>query len=99
MNNTLRSIQDWYLRQCNGEWEHAHGITIETLDNPGWTVRIDLSGTPWEKSIWPTLDRQRAPDEWVFCAKDGAQFFGRGDPGKLDFILAYFLEQVGRAKQ
>lgn len=42
-------IQSWFAERCNGEWEHEFGITIETLDNPGWRVRIDLAGTHGSK--------------------------------------------------
>ena len=41
-------LQDWYLAQCNGDWEHEFGIKIDTLDNPGWSVVIDLLGTNYE---------------------------------------------------
>ena len=41
-------LQDWYKNQCNDEWEHDYGITIGTLDNPGWDVKIDLIGTSLE---------------------------------------------------
>ena len=34
-------IEQWYQRQCDGNWEHQHGIKVETLDNPGWHVEID----------------------------------------------------------
>ena len=41
----LEWLQDWYLKQCDGGWEHEYGIKIETLDNPGWKVIIDLAYT------------------------------------------------------
>lgn len=41
----LTRIQNWYLTNCNGDWEHNYGITINTLDNPGWNIKIDLSDT------------------------------------------------------
>ena len=41
----LEDVQNWYKRQCDGNWEHHNGITIETLDNPGWQLAIDLTGT------------------------------------------------------
>ncbi len=44
--STLERLQEWYLSQCNGDWEHSCGVTIESLDNPGWRVRIDLESTP-----------------------------------------------------
>ena len=40
--NSLEWLQSWYAAQCNDTWEHDHGITIDTLDNPGWHVRIDV---------------------------------------------------------
>jgi hypothetical protein len=38
-------LQRWYEAQCNGDWEHHNGITIESCDNPGWWVKIDLADT------------------------------------------------------
>jgi len=49
MNRILNRIQDWYKINCNGDWEHSYGYKIETLDNPGWFVRIDLNETSLEK--------------------------------------------------
>jgi hypothetical protein len=43
--SSLRSLEDWYASRCDGDWERSFGITIETLDNPGWAVRIDLAET------------------------------------------------------
>lgn len=43
--NVLQEIQSWYISNCNGDWEHSFGVSIDTLDNPGWSVRIDLADT------------------------------------------------------
>src|SRR5690348_1300611 len=40
-------IQAWYLDQCDGHWEHQYGMVIETLDNPGWSIRVELEGTDY----------------------------------------------------
>ncbi len=45
----LTWIQNWYAEQCNGDWEHCYGITIENLDNPGWKVDIPLTDTDLEE--------------------------------------------------
>jgi len=45
MTDELSWLQQWYSAQCDGEWEHGSGITIETLDNPGWSVEICVEGT------------------------------------------------------
>ena len=41
-------LQNWYTDQCNGEWEHEYGVNIQTSDNPGWIIDIDLAFTPLE---------------------------------------------------
>ena len=40
--NAVSDLQKWYRSQCNGEWEHAEGISIGTLDNPGWSIEVSL---------------------------------------------------------
>lgn len=44
----LNWLQNWYKTNCNGDWEHTYGIKIETLDNPGWSVVVDLKETNLE---------------------------------------------------
>ena len=44
----IARLSDWYQSQCNGTWEHELGIVIDTIDNPGWLVKIDLRGTASE---------------------------------------------------
>jgi hypothetical protein len=41
----IKWIEDWYQSQCDGDWEHTYGVEITTIDNPGWSVKIDLEGT------------------------------------------------------
>lgn len=45
MKEIIERIQDWYKINCNGDWEHHYGYKIETLDNPGWAIKIDLAET------------------------------------------------------
>lgn len=45
----LQWIQEWYKSNCDGYWEHMYGVKIDTLDNPGWIVHIDLIDTPLEQ--------------------------------------------------
>jgi hypothetical protein len=43
--DALTWLQGWYLSQCDGDWEHGHGVDIGTLDNPGWRVEIRVAET------------------------------------------------------
>jgi hypothetical protein len=90
-------LQAWYQAQSNGEWEHAHGVTIETLDTPGWLVTIDLAGTELDGRNMPTLQRERSPTDWLLCEVDHNQFQGQGDPQKLLAVLEIFQRWAGEA--
>lgn len=47
-DDSLTWLMRWYLAECNSDWEHSYGVKIETLDNPGWSLRIDLRETALE---------------------------------------------------
>jgi Immunity protein 53 len=38
----LEALEQWYLPQCEGDGEHMWGVKIDTLDNPGRTIAVDL---------------------------------------------------------
>jgi hypothetical protein len=39
----IAAIDNWYLSQCDESWEHRYGAKIETTDNPGWWLNIDIN--------------------------------------------------------
>ena len=83
-------IQSWYRDQVNGEWEHTSGVTIESLDNPGWMVSIDLIGTPLEDREMAAVREERSESDWITCEVDHNQFRGGGDAAKLGLLLEVF---------
>jgi hypothetical protein len=86
----LEFLEGWYRAQCNGYWEHANGITIETLDNPGWMVTIDLAETALENHPMQSLRQERSEKDWIVCTVEGNKFRGQGDSNKLSDILEVF---------
>ena len=98
----IRWLQDWYATQCNGDWEHQYGVLIETLDNPGWMVRIDLVGTRLEKQPFQNLDWESENGNWLHCRVKDNAFAGYADPHSLLSICDAFrrwaesLPEVGR---
>lgn len=86
----VQFLQTWYRRQCNGFWEHSYGVTIETLDNAGWLVTIDLIETALERATMECLRRESSPKDWLVCEVTQRQFRGQGDAQKLLEILAVF---------
>lgn len=94
-------IQDWYQSQCDGDWEHDYGVKVATLDNPGWTIEIDLEGTVLEdlqieyklvegtETYVDVFGAIQSADWYGFSIKD-KQYNACGDPTKLRFLLEEF---------
>ena len=93
----LATLQAWYSAQCNGDWEHHYGIKIDTCDNPGWWVKIDLVGTSLQTKTFAAISHnvdangfQNGP-QWLNCRIEGNVWHGAGDETKLSVILQTFL--------
>jgi len=88
----LQQLQEWYLANCNGDWEHTYGVTIETLDNPGWALTVDLEDTRLMDAPFEKVHIQRDDeDDWIICRKDGFKFRCDGGPHNLEEIVNVFL--------
>jgi hypothetical protein len=96
----IKWLAEWYLAQCNGDWEHQYGITIESLDNPGWSIVIDLEGTDLRDREWrPTYYNVSESDlpggvdgnvSWHCSQVSENKFVGYGGPLNLPDILNNF---------
>ncbi len=93
MSNLLKRLQEWFETNCDGEWEHAYGVLIATLDNPGWTINIDLIDTYLENIDFQSVRYQNEDEnDWIDCRRSGAEFNGNGGPQKLEELLIIFLD-------
>jgi hypothetical protein len=96
--NTLQRLQRWYTAQCDGQWEHSQGISIETCDNPGWWVKIDIDGTQLQGCSFSPISRNVSSDghpldtDWVHCSVENGIWNGSGDETKLEEVLETFLD-------
>src|SRR5947209_7843173 len=85
-------IQQWYLEHCDGDWEHQYGIRMETLDNPGWSVTVDLVGTELEGLSFSVIDINRSEENWIYCRVEGDQFKAACGPLNLTEVLNLFRQ-------
>ena len=92
--NMLEWIQKWYKSNCDGYWEHMYGVKIDTLDNPGWHVLIDLVDTPLEEKKFENIVNYIDEDNWINCMVKEGVFNGGGDLYKLEDILLIFKNWV-----
>ena len=99
MSDAIRRSSEWYEAQCNGEWEHHKGVLIETLDNPGWSVKVDLDGTPLAQSAFTELTELADERNWIHCVVKGQRFEGNGGPDMLGRILDVFLDWAAQGRE
>lgn len=108
--NSIEWLQQFYFERCNNQWEHRYGVSIETLDNPGWLVTIDLRGTPMqglalrELGEVGTINHSGAngPHDWLNCKFEDQQVVGAGGPLSLFLICDVFrnwVDQNSRPEQ
>jgi hypothetical protein len=88
--DTLEWLQAWYLKQCDGDWEHGYGVKIDTLDNPGWIVSISLIGTELEGRTFNKISRDTSETDWIRCSLKDNSFEARAGPLNLREILDIF---------
>lgn len=83
-------LQQWYQVHCDGDWEHGSGIHLGTIDNPGWSLTINLQDTELEIKNFQHIDINRSEKDWIFCAVRDIKFEARCGVGNLLEILKIF---------
>jgi hypothetical protein len=95
--SALADLQAWYLSQCNGDWEHTYGISIGTLDNPGWSFEVELTDSDLDgQSFAPVklgvgADSLEDDQNWLSCEVRENRFVAYGGPGKLEAMITIFI--------
>ena len=97
--SALERLVSWYASYCDGDWEHSYGVTIETSDNPGWTVKIDLADTELENIHIEYSRQDRSETDWVGYKVVDWKFVGAGGVGNLEEILEIFLKIAESAEK
>ncbi len=97
MSAPLDHLVSWYVEHCDGEWEHSYGVALDTIDNPGWSLRVDLQETRLEGVAMERERVDRSEDDWVHAWSDGAAFHAAGGPKNLYEIVAAFAQFAARS--
>ena len=112
MTSTLQRLQEWYADHCERvpwegpgidpslPWEELFGVRIETLDNPGWVVEVDLTDTDLESTPFERYEDMMEEPEWLACWRDDrsshsearAVFKATCGPTRLENALEVFLD-------
>ena len=86
----LVQLQEWFRSRCDGDWEHSSGIQIDSLDNPGWCLRVTLGDIPLEKQFLP-IQRERSEDDWTHYRIENGTYVAYGGPSNLTEMIRDFL--------
>jgi hypothetical protein len=88
---SLSALEKWYASQCNGEWEHAYGVRINTLDNPGWRAQINLQGTKKQGAMLEKVKLTRSQDDWILYWVEKQEFQFACGPRNLSEAIDIFV--------
>lgn len=91
--NALKGLQNWYTSQCDGDWEHSFGVRVETLDNPGWLLEVDLRETSLLDRTFRSIQRgdPNFDVDWITCKVEQEKFIAAGGAHSLEEMIATFL--------
>ena len=87
-------LQNWYINNCDGIWEHMYGVKIYNVDNPGWAIEIDLINTKLENKPFTKKQYDNGDEDWLLCYVKNGVFHGDGSSNKLIEILNVFKDWV-----
>ena len=91
--NLIDALERWYASMCNGDWEHTYGVYIGNIDNPGWSLKVELIDTPLFNVFFEEIKIQREiENDWVICKVESGIFQGFGGPKNLNELLRIFLD-------
>ena len=86
----LEWLQAWYADHADGDWEHQNGVAITTLDNPGWSLRIDIEESELRDRAFDDVAVERSEHDWFHARVRDGKFEAFGGPGNLPELLACF---------
>jgi hypothetical protein len=100
-DDKLTWLMRWYLAECNGDWEHSYGVKIDTLDNPGWSLKVDLRETSLQGRSFvrathgepaSDLDEWRSLGSWWVADVKGDSFEAACGPLDLAAVIQVFRD-------
>jgi hypothetical protein len=89
---SLERLEEWYSSHCDGDWEHQYGIKIGTLDNPGWRITIDLTGTVGENKTLDQIKLDRTGSDWLQYWVENHKFSAACGPKNLSEVIDIFCK-------
>lgn len=87
----IAKLCEWYKRRSINDWHEDFGIKIYTLDNPGWSLKVDIVKTGLEEKMFSEIKIDRSESDWIYIRKNDKLFEAFGGPENLDEMIGIFL--------
>jgi len=97
-------LLEWWQKQCDGEWEREFGLTVQSMADPGWIVKVDLAYTNYNLTKFKPVSTKSSDADWMECKIEQAgvwspdaefcHFVGMGGSNNLENIIRYFLDHA-----
>ena len=97
--NNLIWLLKWYYKQCGEKWDNGDrlngkGIQINTMDNPGWGLKINLEKAKMQNKSFEEINIERSEQDWICCFVKDGMFRGYGGLTNFPEILQIFRNWV-----
>jgi hypothetical protein len=91
---------DWYIANCDGDWEHQYGFEIVTYDNPAVGIKITFDFNETESNfVFGNIVKDIGDEcDWIRIDisktdfKGTANFEGTGSPNNFTKIIDEFFK-------
>ena len=93
--NAIQRLVVWFQSQCDGDWEHGDGIVIESMDNPGWWIKIAVEGTELDEKEFSPVTVRRTEADWISAARVQGIVDIQCGSGNLEEAVALFCDWAG----
>lgn len=97
METAISLLQRWYARHCDEDWEHSYGVKIDTLDNPGWMLTVDLVDTELSDMDLSRSRVDRSELDWVQWEVSNQRYIACGGAFNLEEMIIQFLSFAGES--
>ena len=98
--NGIKWLQEWLLENCFFDSDHYYKIRIESIDNPGWRLVIQLKNTVMENVEFKKIFIQREDEnDWVSCRiNEEKEFDSACGPKNLEEMINVFRNWCEKEK-
>lgn len=83
-------LQEWFEHNSLHEQVPEKLLTLSTLDNPGWILKVKVEETDLENRPFSNLQIDREDWDWYHCFVREGRFLGAGGSRNLVEILDVF---------